>query len=238
MALYLPLKNNHLQRMFIDSYILRLIHFRKKTSPQLCFGQDGEDLTLNRLLNGQATGFYVDIGAHHPMRFSNTHLFYLRGWCGINIDPEPGSMLPFKKYRKRDINIECGVGETPAMMTFHRFNDPALNTFDEHEAKLKNIGQYRVIDTIKIQVRRLDDILEQYMPKNRTIDFMSIDVEGMDLSVLKSNNWNKYSPRYILTETLRTEMLQMADCPVVKFLKERKYRPVAKVYNTTFFEKN
>lgn len=224
--------------MFIDSYLLRLIHYRRKTSPQLCFGQDGEDLTLNRFLNGQASGFYVDVGAHHPMRFSNTHLFYLRGWRGINIDAEPGSMAPFKKYRKRDINIECGIGEQAGTLSFHQFNDPALNTFDQTEASLKNIGQYKIVNKIDVQVRRLDDILDQYMPENNAIDFMSIDVEGMDLSVLKSNNWDKYVPRYILTETLRTEMLQMAECPIVKFLQEKKYRPVAKVYNTTFFEHN
>lgn len=223
--------------MFIDSFLLRLIHYRRQTSPQLCFGQDGEDLTLNRFLNGQASGFYVDVGAHHPMRFSNTHLFYLRGWHGINIDAEPGSMAPFKKYRKRDINIECGVGEQSGTMNFHQFNDPALNTFDENEALLKNSGQYKIIKKIEVQVRRLDDILDQYMSEDNVIDFMSIDVEGMDLSVLKSNNWDKYVPRYILTETLRTEMLQMSECPVVKFLKEKNYRPVAKVYNTTFFER-
>lgn len=224
--------------MSIDNLILRLIHYGRKTAPQLCFGQDGEDLTLNRLLNGQASGFYVDIGAHHPMRFSNTNLFYLRGWNGINVDSEPGSMLQFLKYRKRDINIECGVGETAGLMTFYRFNDPALNTFDANEACLKNSGPYRIIDKMNIQVRRLDDILDQYMPKGQTIDFISIDVEGMDLSVLKSNNWRKYSPRYILIETLRSEMLDMAEDPVVKFLLERKYRPVAKVFNTLFFEQH
>jgi FkbM family methyltransferase len=224
--------------MSIDSYFLRLIHYGRKTSPQLCFGQDGEDLTLNRLLNGQISGFYVDIGAHHPMRFSNTQLFYLRGWNGINIDSEPGSMLPFMKYRKRDVNIECGVGEAEGLMSFYRFNDPALNTFDANEASKKNMGQYRIIDKINVQVRRLDDILDQHMPKGQTIDFMSIDVEGMDLSVLKSNNWDKYSPRYILTETLRSEMLHLAEDPVVKFLLDKNYRPVAKVYNTIFFEQN
>jgi hypothetical protein len=67
---------------------------------------------------------------------------------------------------------------------------------------------------------------------------MSIDVEGMDLSVLKSNNWSKYRPRYILTEALRSEMLQLAEDPVVKFLVDKNYRPVAKVHNTIFFEQH
>lgn len=53
-------------------------------------------------------GFYVDVGAHHPMRFSNTYFFYRMGWSGINIDAMPGSMKEFKKYRRRDINLELG----------------------------------------------------------------------------------------------------------------------------------
>ena len=62
--------------------------FKKKFELSLLsFSQEGEDLILNRFLGKKEKGFYVDIGAHDPKRFSNTNIFYERGWTGINIDP-------------------------------------------------------------------------------------------------------------------------------------------------------
>jgi FkbM family methyltransferase len=204
--------------------------------PNKCFSQDGEDLILDRLMCGKQSGFYVDVGAHHPVRFSNTYLFYLRGWRGINIDAQPGSMQPFQKLRKRDINLEIGVDAINGYMTYFQFNEPALNTFNEQEARLKDKAPYRIIDQIQLKVLRLDEILERHLPMGVAIDFISVDVEGKDLAVLQSNNWNQYRPRFVLAETLRTELLALADCPVVRFMLDVGYRPVSKAYNTTFFE--
>lgn len=202
---------------------------------RLCYSQDGEDLVLDRLLEGQQVGFFVDVGAHHPMRFSNTYLFYRRGWRGINIDAEPGSMRLFNKYRRDDTNIECGVGVQSGRLPYWRFNEPALNTFDEAEAMLKNSPPYRLIELVDVAVRRLDDLLKEHLRPGRTIDFLTIDVEGKDREVLESNDWDLYRPRLILAETLRTDMLSLSICPVVQFLSKQGYMPVAKTYNTTFF---
>jgi FkbM family methyltransferase len=203
--------------------------------PNLCYGQDGEDLILDRLLDRQTTGFYVDVGAHHPVRFSNTCLFYQRGWRGINIDAMPGAMREFKRLRPRDINIESGVAGSAGYLTYHRFNESALNTFDPAEAQLKNKSPYRLIDAIDVPVERLDRLLDQYLPPDQSIDFLSVDVEGKDEEVLRSNDWGRYRPRFILAETLRTDMLSLGDCPVVQFLHSVRYKPVAKAYNTSFF---
>ena len=74
---------------------------------------EGEDRIVRALLwQKHDKGFYVDVGAHHPFRFSNTYLFYTQGWSGINIDATPGSMKAFNKYRPRDINLEVGVGRS------------------------------------------------------------------------------------------------------------------------------
>lgn len=74
------------------------------------YAQEGEDLLLRRIFEHKHNGFYVDIGAHHPFRFSNTYLLYKRGWRGINVDAMPGSIKLFAKFRPRDVNLECGVG--------------------------------------------------------------------------------------------------------------------------------
>lgn len=221
--------------MILQSLINRLLIRDSAMQPNLCYGQDGEDLILNRLLDGQANGFYVDVGAHHPVRFSNTYLFYKRGWRGINIDAMPGSMKKFDKVRPRDINIERGVAGEVGRLTYHRFNEPALNTFDSAEAAHKNKPPYYLIDTVEVAVERLDELLARHLPSGQQIDFLSVDVEGKDEEVLRSNDWIRYRPRFILVETLRTDMLSLDKCPVVEFLSGIGYTPVSKAYNTSFF---
>jgi len=102
---------------------------------RLSYAQEGEDLVLARILGelGITTGFFVDIGAHHPARFSNTYYFYRRGWRGINVDALPGTKRLFQRMRSRDITIECGVGSQEGVLKYFAFNEPALNTFSEQE---------------------------------------------------------------------------------------------------------
>ena len=66
-------------------------------------------MLLDRFLCQRPSGFYVDVGAHHPIRFSNTFRLYRKGWRGLNIDANPGSMKRFHHTRPRDINIEAAV---------------------------------------------------------------------------------------------------------------------------------
>jgi FkbM family methyltransferase len=205
--------------------------------PLRSFGQNGEDLILDRMLEKEVAGFYVDVGAHHPVRFSNTYLFYRRGWRGINIDAQPGSMRLFRKHRPRDINVECGVAARAGTLSYFRFNEPALNTFDESEAKLKDVAPYRIVDRVEVGVRPLGDLLAEFLPAGQAIDFMTVDVEGLDAEVLGSNDWNRFRPRIVLAETLRTDILTIASCPAVRLLGEVGYKPVAKAYDTTFFER-
>ena len=88
------------------------------------YSQQGEDLVVNCLLQWNTTGFYIDIGAHHPFRYSNTHLFYLKGWHGINIDPRPGIAADFSRYRPNDINLEVGVGANRELSRIMSFPTP------------------------------------------------------------------------------------------------------------------
>lgn len=205
--------------------------------PLRSFAQNGEDLILDRLLEQARIGFYVDVGAHHPVRFSNTYLFYRRGWRGINIDAQPGSMRLFRKHRPRDINIECGVAAKAGTLSYFRFNEPALNTFDENEARLKDAAPYRIVDRVEVGVRPLGELLAEFLPAGQAIDFMSVDVEGLDAEVLGSNDWKRFRPRFLLAETLRTDILAIASNPTVRLLGEVGYKPVAKAYNTTFLER-
>src|SRR5215470_18597307 len=97
---------------------------------QFSYAQEGEDLILERIFEGKTAGFYVDVGAHHPKRFSNTYRFYRRGWCGINIEPNPDTLALFNRSRKRDINLAVGVAAQEGELVYFMFNEPALNSFD------------------------------------------------------------------------------------------------------------
>lgn len=204
------------------------------------FAQEGEDLVIARLTNAEqlsAPGFYVDVGAHHPSLYSNTLFFYQRGWSGINIDAMPGSMAAFATARPRDINIEAAISERPAELTYYEFNEPALNGFDAHLAQSRiEHSNYRVVNQRQIRTRTLNEILAERMPPGRTIDFLTVDVEGLDLSVLKSNDWTTYRPRLVLAEDANVHWLeQIGESELVQFMHSIGYRVCAKTALTLFF---
>ncbi len=204
------------------------------------YSQEGEDLVLARILGSLniTTGFFVDIGAHHPVRFSNTYYFYRRGWRGINVDALPGTKKLFERMRSRDITIECGVGIQQGLLKYFAFNESALNTFSEQEANKKNLHPYHIIETLQIPVVTLKKILDDYLPRGMQIDFMSIDVEGFDHEVISSNDWNLYRPRVILIELLNTGIENLGSHPTAQMLRINNYRVFAKTYNTYFFVAN
>ncbi|MDK3157471.1 FkbM family methyltransferase [Kamptonema cortianum] len=174
----------------------------------LSYSQEGEDRILSRIFEGQNQGFYVDVGAHHPQRFSNTYLFYLLGWRGMNIDAKPGSMSLFQKIRPNDINLELPISDSYQVLTYYEFNEPALNGFcPEISQERDGLHHYRIIKTHQLQTYTLSEVLDQYLPKEQQIDFLNVDVEGLDYQVLKSNNWSKYKPKVILAEDLNFSFL-------------------------------
>ena len=223
--------------MNIQSVIDKVFRRDPKMKPNLCYSQNGEDLILNRFLDNKKEGFFVDVGAHHPIRFSNTFLFYKKGWSGINIDAMPGSMAAFNKIRPKDINVEKGIALKNDKLTFYQFNESALNTFSKEEAFSKNKDGYKIIQRNLIEVDTLENILDKYMPINTKIDFLNIDAEGKDEEVLISNNWVKYKPSYILVEILREVYLGKNNCSIKKFLKTKGYIPINKIYDTYIFKK-
>lgn len=208
------------------------------------YSQEGEDLVLSSLLfklnneNHKKSGFYIDVGAHHPYRYSNTFLFYKRGWNGLNIDAMPGSMDRFKKSRPRDINLECGIGLNADLVKFYIFNEPALNTFDESLAKARCNDVRHIKTIVKIPIVPLSKVLEDNLLDGQKIDFLTIDVEGFDLDVLKSNDWSKYRPVVVLVETYGKSFEDLPYNQVYKFMRSLNYSVYSKTVNTTFFVDN
>ena len=220
---------------FVASALQRSVLFLQPDS-LISYSQEGEDLVLRRLVEKCRTGFYVDIGAHHPSRFSNTRHFYEEGWRGINIEPSPAAITLFGQLRPRDINVMLGVAETPGELTYYLFNDPALNTFDQALMRDREAQTpYRVVGTTTVAVDRLEKILGGKLPEGQVIDFMSIDVEGFDLQVLRSNDWGRYRPEFVLVEALDFKLERESQHPVHIFMSGIGYELVAKTLNTLFY---
>lgn len=204
---------------------------------QVSFSQEGEDILVDRIFKTNYPGFYIDIGAHHPIRFSNTYYFYLKGWKGINIEPNPPAIKIFNQIRERDINLPIAIGKLEKSRKYFIFNEPALNTFVEKEANAKiNLG-YKLNSKISIETVPLSQVLDKYLPKGQTIDMMNVDVEGLDLEVLKSNNWDKYRPKIIIAESLNSDITTISDDPVSQLLKENGYHLITRCLNSTIYSK-
>ena len=197
------------------------------------FAQEGEDLILDRIFERQETGIYVDVGAHHPRRFSNTLRLYRRGWHGVNIDAAPGSMAAFRKARPRDINLEVGIGATSEDRDFYVFNEPALNTFDGDRARTLARPPYVIEAVRKVRCAPLSTILREH--GITAFDLLTIDAEGFDFEVLQTLDWSVSQPRVVLTEQFSRDMAAMLGTEAHRFLHDRGYRLIAKTFNSVFY---
>jgi FkbM family methyltransferase len=195
------------------------------------FAQSGEDMILDIIFD-KSKGFYVDVGANNPIIQSNTHFLYKKGWKGINIDASPDSMAQFKIIRKRDINLEIPISDKQERLKYYSFKTSFLNTFDDQSV---NNFMDELIGTIELDTKKLSQIFDEYLGKNE-IDLLNVDVEGWDLKVLRSNNWDKYRPKVIVTEFFSF----LEDCnpdqtEIGAYLKENHYKYLCCTPNNSFF---
>ena len=205
---------------------------------RLAFGQEAEDIILRGKLAAPVgrRGFYVDVGAHHPTHFSNTHLFHQMGWQGINIDATPGVEPLFRKARPEDIFEEAVVGDggTVEFVDFagHAVSGVAGDTADARAAA----HPADVVARRTVATRRLGDLLHKHLPAGTPVDFFNVDVEGHELAVLESNDWDAYRPRAVLAEIGDAPTLADAlASPVAAYLDGRGYVAFAKTGLTAFF---
>jgi FkbM family methyltransferase len=165
------------------------------------YSQHNEDLLIDLLTGIKKKGFYVDIGANDPSFNSNTKKFYLRNWTGINVEPNVKAYQKLSQYRPNDINLNLAVSGNEGDFTFYQLSDDStLSTLDLPTAKKMAEMLNLTIAEVKVKTQSLEKILDAHAGNN-TIDFMSVDAEGHDLTVLKSNNWVKYRPGILIVES-------------------------------------
>ena len=177
---------------------LHLLRYRG-LKEKLQYSRWGEDSFLINYFKDTSNGRYIDIGAFHPFRGSNTYLLYKKGWSGINIDLNKTSIDLFKLARPNDINLNLAISDTNKKIKIYQTKDLGkMNTIDSKFASffLKN---YYVRESYSYN---LNDILYKYnTSKNNRFELINIDAEGSEYQILKSLNFSKYSFKLILVET-------------------------------------
>jgi hypothetical protein len=179
------------------------------SDPHICvsYSQCGEDTLIAEYLIGKnfvsRKKFYVDLGAYHPSRFSNTKLLHLMGWTGMNVDPNPDSIELFKKFRPNDVNLNIGVSSKRETLELYRFAEGALNTFDKERAEKLTQDGWQTKEKISVQSLPVNEILETYLPeevKESGIGFLDIDCEGLDIEIISTLDFKKFNPLIIAAE--------------------------------------
>jgi FkbM family methyltransferase len=176
-------------------YIKNKYFFKKKT-----YSMDGEDLAIKQYTKNINNGFYVDIGAHHPVQRSNTCMLYEAGWFGVNVDISNFSLCLFNYLRPDDINIQRAVSDNNGETDFYYQKDfSQLSTTDRNLAKEHFQDNYQVK---KIKCQTFDSLLAETKYSNKKINFLNIDVEGAELKVLSGLSFKVYNPDVICIEIL------------------------------------
>jgi len=207
------------------------------------FAQQGEDLILYNLLHHDLkieAPSYLDIGAGDPVLSNNTYALYLTGSRGVLVEPNPVLVEKLKTVRPGDIVLACGVGlkETSDADYFVIRGRWPLNTFSpEDVAEIRRQSPTdpveKVIKRPLIPINRLIDDLFGQAP-----DLLSIDIEGMDLAVLRTMDFRAHRPAAICAETKKPGMSHDST-PIARLLRTKGYVACAgSLYNTIFVDRS
>lgn len=161
------------------------------------YSQCKQDIILNeKYFKNAENGFFLDIGANHPTRFSNTYLYESKyNWKGICIEPQEDMYKLLVEQRPNSIVINDGVYSEKTELEFCKTItglSGLVNTYEkkhlhriERESNAANItNQY-----YKINVDTIENILEKY--NITTVDYVSLDTEGSELEILQGCNFDK-----------------------------------------------
>ena len=205
----------------------------------ISYSQFGEDRVLWNIfetwkcLDG---GFYIDVGAYHPFHYSNTFLFHsMKKWRGINIDANPDAIRLFNLHRPSDININAAVSSESKEVKFTIYNEPAASTFDSvmKERHINN-PHLKIASEVTILTKPLSEILQNIsLPQEITL--LSVDAEGFDLEVLKSNDWSKIKPRFIAIEDHAMNLGDLSNNMIYHYLFGKGYRLMTHVFVTSIY---
>lgn len=165
----------------------------------LSYAQHFEDVYLMRCFREREDGFYIDVGAGHPVIDNVSFAFYLKGWRGITVEPNPSLAKLSRSVRPRDIGAETLVGSAPGEAKFFLVDDfHGLSTTIGENARAAAENYGKKSNELTLPVTTLAELCKTHAPK--AIDFLKIDVEGAEKDVLEGGDWETYRPRLVVIE--------------------------------------
>ena len=210
---------------------------------KVSYSQVGEDIIINFLFNSVniQKPTYLEIGTNQPVMCNNTYFFYNKGCRGVCIEPDIEMYKIIKRTRPRDTVLNIGIGlsennEVP----FYLF--PGLvngwSTFSEQEATIREKDSGIKPKIISVPVKNINTIIEENFTS--CPNYISIDVEGLDLEILKSLNFDKYRPEVICVETISFSVVNDEEMlyDIIDFMHSKGYATYADTHvNTIFYQK-
>lgn len=214
---------------------------KKEETKSISYSQQGEDLVIEFLLanNDYNNIFYIDLGANHPIKLSNTHKLSSKGAKGICIEPNVDYNKLYKKTRPEDLVLNIGItaGESTSI-PYYKMAWPEFNTFDKEQAEAvqkKYNGRNDIIEVLQLPVVNINEFLKKY--HTQTIDILNIDIEGLDLEILEAWNFKLYPPKIICVE-IKDLKTGEKDDKIITLLESNGYEMVSyNLINAIFLKK-
>ncbi|MBI5372028.1 MAG: FkbM family methyltransferase [Sphingobacteriales bacterium] len=229
-------------KAFLKKWLARAVFPHLRSS----YSQSGEDIILCDLFSrlGIDRPSYLDIGANEPVALSNTYRLYKRGSRGVCLEPNPRLYRKFLSKRKGDTVLNAGVAfdnRTEADYYLFEGNAHGFSTFSKADADFwvhtgnEKVGRFKIESVIRTPLLSINEILQKHFPSHPNL--ISIDVEGLDLQILKMIDFSSCQIEVICVETLvyKENNKETKNDELINFLKEAGYFRYADTYINTIF---
>lgn len=191
------------------------------------YSMQGEDLIVRGLLKEELRsgkrGFYADLGAHKPCYGNNTYLFYQYGWRGVCVEPNPGFSDAYMTARPKDTFINAAIGPDGKGFWAESMANSALSRV---AATREDFGP-DFKPSIEVPFISLATLFSTFAPAGAPIDYMSMDLEGVELAALQSNDWTRFRPKAIVIEENQLQIESPLAAPTLKYLHDLGYEIAA-----------
>ena len=227
------LKSRFLKNTMIYHFY-RYFKYKKNYFPS--YGATGEDVLINKIFKNKIDGYFVDVGALHPINGSLTYNLSKKGWKGLNIDLLRENLILFNFFRKKDKNINLAISKNKGVINAYIFErGSGVNTTNKKWADKwkKKIGKNYSI--LKIKKNSLNNVFSSYKV-NKKFELLNIDVEGHEIDVLKGINFKNIRPKIITIEIHVKKTEQIFKTEIYKLLKKNNYELFSQYYQTSFFK--
>lgn len=214
---------NSLRNFLVASELTRGFDSEFKIS----WSQGGEDLSILSLFPLAEIGNYIDIGCHHPSRYSNTRHLYQRGWRGVNIDADEELISQFFSARPEDTNICAAVGSEKEYV-LNVFDERLVSSVDSKRVDFELLIGRKKVEERKVRGITLRNILDTYFPEEQ-VTVLMIDIEGSDFDALNSLDLDSLEPsrfpKYLVLETF-PPLREALSAPSVELAVSKGYIPL------------